>query len=192
MSFYMNMGILNEGEQAEAYKKRKEEEKLAKEKAEKDHHNKRYPGFRGDDSYLRKPAGSQNPSNKDRNLFFVNNHPEIYKKDSERSQKVDNILDKEESRRKKEYDKASDDYYNAKSENTDKKPLLFGRSGWNEKDKKIKEEKARKREDMYNKRDSYYGTKSLENMDAVNRHLRRHPSSWHENCGIFEDCEIFK
>ena len=47
--FYMNMRAFNEGEQAEAYKKRKEEEKARKEKESDDRAERRYKAEKGDD-----------------------------------------------------------------------------------------------------------------------------------------------
>ena len=46
--FYMNMGVLNEGEQAEAYKKRKAEEEARKEKESDDRVIRRYKAEKDD------------------------------------------------------------------------------------------------------------------------------------------------
>ena len=51
--FYMNMRAFNEGEQAEAYKKRKEEEKARKEKESDDRAERRYKAEKIDDNSYR-------------------------------------------------------------------------------------------------------------------------------------------
>ena len=70
--FYMNMGVFNEGEQAEAYKRRKEEEKKKREKEIEERDKRRYDsGSVGDKMTEHNPNHYNYKGNKEKNKSTI-------------------------------------------------------------------------------------------------------------------------
>ena len=147
--FYMNMRAFNEGEQAEAYKKRKVEERI------KDYENNRPRS-------MHQMYSSDGKSK----IYYAASDRGISDYDSDKGRVITkaekNGLD--EKRALKHVEKMKDNARKA-SEIT------------------RKEMKNRNNDERF---DKYYQVA----MDATAKHLRRHPESYKEDCGIFESVEI--
>ena len=158
MSFYMNMGILNEGEQAKAYKEKKREERIENRRNSKSRDMIPY----SDDGYLKNYYADTYGNYSDKEKRFIN-----------KAERDGQGLSKEDA------------------EKHNKKMIDNSRKG-----SEIAHREAKRRNDIAKSKGEVYDHDYDKNfrhaVDAANRHVRRHPSSWHENCGIFEDCEIFK
>ena len=201
MSFYMNFHVINEGEQAEAYKKRKADEKAEQKQKDLEQKESRYnydPSTRDDVIRFGSSPGAQaqhyktfeKPSpetviskdDKRGGFYFYQVKDEDENKDKAdkaRSRKADEITDKEYKRR-------ADEYFNAPTHNTEKRPSAFRPKARKEYDK----EDARIRKEFENKRDAYMNMDNAVARDSVNRHMRRHPEAYKE-FGIFaEACFI--
>ena len=160
--FYMNMGVLNEGEQAEAYKRRKEEEKDKAIENKYGHERQKKMAVIGT-ADGRSKAYYANPSrgikdydaDKHRIVSKAEKNGLDYEKASQHEKKMqDNALKaseitRREAERRNEIAKASGKLYDYKF-------------------------------------DQMYPTV----MDATAKHLRKHPEKLKEDCGIFESVEI--
>lgn len=99
MSFYMNMGtrVLNEGEQAEAYKKRKADEKAAQDQKEEERNSRRY------DPNNEYKIGSKSYISDEELLHPTKEIKEKYKKDfyndMDRNTKAHTIVSKDNKQR---------------------------------------------------------------------------------------------
>ena len=200
MSFYMNFGAVNEGEQAEAYKKKKADEKAEREKKDLEQRESRYnmdPSTRDRMIRTTSSPGSQAqhyetfkepspetliPKDAKRNLYFYqvkDEDKEKNKADKSRADKTNDIVDREHQRR-------ADDYFNAPYGNSGKRPSIFKPNARKEYDK----EDARIRKEHEMKKKAYMNMDDTVARDAVNRHIRRHPEAYKE-FGIFaEACFI--
>ena len=153
--FYMNMCILNEGEQAEAYKKRKSEEDIESERG-KNYDRKNQLGINIYDgrhyTYTPKPEkyvdGKGWVYRAEENGVDHEKARQYAKKREYNAIKATNIAARELERREKDNDPKTFDGYRY----------------------------------MYHNYDIA--------MDAVAKHLRKHPEKLKEDCGIFESIEI--
>ena len=166
MSFYMNFGVINEGEQAEAYKKRKADEAAAKEKSIEDRLSNRYKVQNIDDRTYSirddKQTGlkmtKDNPNN---SILHPKKKIEGMKKDKEFMQAVK--------------DKTTQTSYNRELG----REVRTSKPEW---DHGVKNRNASSKNDSR--------LQNLDATDAIKRHFRRHPEKLKE-FGIFaETCFI--
>lgn len=150
MSFYMNFGAINEGEQADAYKKRKADEKVAKDTKEKESFERRWPAIDGNEDRTRDPGYKARH-------YFVDDDPKRPTKSIHPDDEKKHIDDC------KRADKAYEKFWKEKDRRFDQQDPNFSN---------ISKEKG------------------FNAIDAINRHMRRHPEAYKEY-GIFaETCFI--
>lgn len=200
--FLYEDSILVEGEQAEAYKRKKEEEKAEQKEQDKERRERRY----GNGS----APGSQK-------LYKSKNDTEIYtgtddrdkykyhsKDDAIRDGEATRVLNRDLSRRRQDVnnlikdrnDYASRAYKDLKDSHPGHKPNKYinpdKRKEW-EKDKSMYDRKAnfyqdkiKEREDKADRATTDYLTLDKRAaLDAINRHMRRHPEAHKESTSIF-------
>lgn len=172
ISLFENCIVL-EGEQADAYKARKEKEAEEKAKAEKDRDARRY----GDSSTTGKTGADDDKARADKAKAMAKAEADKrfdgLKKTMDERQKTDREFEEKhpngrptgmfKGKEKKEYDKDYADY----EKKLDKHDKDF--------------------EDAKGKMFKYGDKKKVE--DAANRHMRRHPEQYKES-GIFSDVKI--
>ena len=158
MSYYMNMSSFNEGEQAEAYKKKKADEKHEYINIPDERFDKRYDNKRVRDM----DSSEMLPNTKfDRHTYHTTDDDKRLKDNKNMSaQQKQNHSDKMYKNRTKAFDMVAKDANRREFENY-----------WNS---------------YSGNKDSNKHGYSSPAVDAAARHMRRHPKQYQE-CGIFSE-----
>ena len=184
---------LLEGEQAENYKKRKAEEKLAKDKADQERRDRRYPR-KG--AMYNAPGSKQSYSKSGERYKGQGDRVDYHmttRDNFDRGYKATKLVSKDVDRRYEENDKARTAMqdYDAYHDIGDRPKGIFKgkeKKKWDEENEKNKSNKKALETEYKKANKNLHNTDSKVAIDAANRHIRRHPKRYKES--TFENIEM--